>query len=448
MNEVFDYIDTNKDSAIELLSKLVSQPSVAATGQGIKECSELVTKLLDELGANPKLHDLGEGSPVISGEIKSKKNPNRTILFYNHYDVQPPEPLELWETAPFTPSVRDGKMYGRGVSDDKGELTGRLKLTEAFLKTWNDVPCNFKFLFEGEEEIGSIHLSQYLKRDPEIFKADGVVWEFGGVDPMGRPQVVLGVKGILYVQLTANVAKKDAHSSLGAIVPNPAWRLVGALNTLKKGEKIMIPGWYDGVRKFTKEELQWIKRAPYDAKAIKEDLGIKNFIGKMNVEEAKQALAGKPTCTICGILSGYTGPGSKTVLPGEAFAKIDFRLVPDQDPDDLIRKLRKHLATQGYSDVRITYSEGEKAKRTSPNEPIAIAANLAAEEVYKTPAIVQVSSPGTGPMYLFEAPCVAIGGGHAFSNAHAPNENKELEFLVKGMKWVADTVNRFAETPA
>jgi acetylornithine deacetylase/succinyl-diaminopimelate desuccinylase-like protein len=445
MKEVFDYIDSNKDSAIELLSKLVSQPSVAATGQGIKECSDLGLRLLDELGANPKLYDIGEGSPLVAGEIKSKKNPSKTILFYNHYDVQPPEPLELWDSPPFTPTIRDGKMYGRGVSDDKGELAGRLKLTEAFLRTWMDVPCNFKFVFEGEEEIGSIHLGQYVKKYPELFKADGVIWEFGGVNPKGRPQVVLGVKGILYVQLTSKVAKKDAHSSLGAVVQNPAWRLVGALNTLKKGEKIMIPGWYDDVRKFTKEELGWIRKAPYEAKAIKADLGIKNFIDNMSVEEVKKALAGKPTCTICGIYSGYTGEGSKTVLPGEAFAKIDFRLVPDQDPDDLIRKLRKHLVTQGYEDVKITYSEGEKAKRTSPTEPIAIAAKIAAEEVYKSPPIIEISSAGTGPMYLFDAPCVAIGGGHSFSNAHAPNENKDLRYLVMGMKWVADTVNRFAE---
>ncbi len=447
MKEVFDYIEANKDSAVELLSKLVSQPSVAATGEGIRECSELVAKLLDETGADPETYDIGEGSPVIAGEIKSKKNPNKTVLFYNHYDVQPPEPLELWETPPFSPNIRDGKMYGRGVSDDKGELVGRLKLTEAFLKVTGDLPCNFKFLFEGEEEIGSIHLERYLKKYPELFKADGVVWEFGGVDSKGRPQVILGVKGILYVQLTAKVAKKDAHSSLGAIVGNPAWRLVGALNTLKKGEKILIPGWYDDVRKFTKEELALIKKAPYEAKAQKEELGIKQFIDNMSVEEAKQALAGKPTCTICGMNSGYIGPGSKTVLPSEAFAKIDFRLVPDQDPDDLIKKLQKHLVKQGYGDVKITYSEGEKAKRTSPKEAIAVAAKLAADEVYQTQTIISVSSAGTGPMYLFEAPCVAIGGGHSFSNAHAPNENKQLDYLVKGMKWVAATVNRFAEMP-
>ncbi len=446
MKQVFEYIDSDKECAIEMLSKLVSQPSVAATGEGIQECSKLVVKLLEELGASPKIHYIGKGSPVVSGEIRSRKNPGKTILFYNHYDVQPPEPLELWETPPFTPTIKDGKMYGRGVSDDKGELVGRLKLTEAFLKTWNDVPCNFKFLFEGEEEVGSIHLHEYLKKYPGIFKADAVIWEFGGVDPKERPQVVLGVKGILYVQLTSKVAKRDAHSSLGAIVENPAWRLVGALNTLKKGDEILIPGWYDDVRKFTREELELIRKAPYDAQSIKKYLGIKSFIKDMKIEEAKKALVGKPTCTICGLNSGYTGAGSKTVLPSKAFAKIDFRLVPDQDPDDLVMKLRRHLAKHGYKDVKITYSEGERAKRTSPREPIALAAKDAAQQVYSTTPIVEISSAGTGPMYLFKAPCVAIGGGHAFSNAHAPNENKRLEFVVKGMKWVADTVNRFAET--
>jgi acetylornithine deacetylase/succinyl-diaminopimelate desuccinylase-like protein len=447
MKQVYDYIDSNQQDAIETLSKLVGQPSVAATGEGIEECSKLVFQLLESLGANPKVHSIGEGSPVISGEIKSKKNPKKTILFYNHYDVQPPDPLELWETPPFSPTIKDGKMYGRGVSDDKGELVGRLKLTEAFLKSWNDLPCNFKFLFEGEEEIGSIHLSQYLKKYPEIFKADGVIWEFGGVDPKERPQIILGVKGILYVQLTAKVAKRDAHSSLGAIVENPAWRLVGALSTLKKGDKILIPGWFDDVRKFTSEELALIKKAPYDARAMKEYLGIRNFIGNMGVEEAKKALAGKPTCTICGFNSGYVGAGSKTVLPSEAFAKIDFRLVPDQDPDDLLKKLSKHLAKQGYGDVKITYAEGEKAKRTSPREPIALSAKVAAGEIYPKSPIVEVSSAGTGPMYLFEAPCVAIGGGHAFSNAHAPNENKRLEFMFKGMKWVSCTVEKFSQIP-
>ena len=442
--DVFGRIDSNKGEAVEMLKDFASQPSVSASGQGIRECALLTEGLLAGLGADPRTFDIGEGSPVVAGEIKSKSNPGKPVLFYNHYDVQPPEPHELWESPPFQPTVRDGKLYGRGVADDKGELIGRVNLVRAFLEARGDVPCNFKFLFEGEEEVGSVHLHQYLKRYPGIFKADAVVWEFGGVDARERPNVVLGVKGILYVQLAASVASREAHSSLGAIVENPAWRLVAALNTIKKGDKIMVPGWLEDVRALTPEEKALVKRQPYDALSVRRDLGIKEFIGKMGADEAKLALVGKPTCTICGLHSGYTGPGSKTVLPSEAFAKIDFRLVPDQDPEDLHRKLAKHLARQGFADVKVSYSEGEKAKRTSYKAPIAVAAREAAIEVYSTEPVVTVSSAGTGPMYLFEAPSVAIGGGSAFSRAHAPNENLRLDLFVKGMKWVARTVDRFA----
>ena len=309
LREVFDRIDSGRDGALEMLRKLVSQPSVAASGQGIRECAKIVEGLLEGLGADPSVFDIGEGSPVISGEIKSRRNPKKTVLFYNHYDVQPPEPLELWETPPFEPAVRDGRMYGRGAADDKGELVGRINLTKAFLEARGDLPCNFKFLFEGEEEVGSIHLGEYLKRYPEIFRADSVVWEFGGVDPKERPNVVLGVKGIFYVQLTATTAARDAHSSLGAVVENPAWRLVGALNSIKQGDRILIPGWYEHVRKLSREERELVKEQPYDAAAVKRDLGVRGFIGGMGVQEVKEALVNKPTCTICGIYSGYTGPG-------------------------------------------------------------------------------------------------------------------------------------------
>jgi acetylornithine deacetylase/succinyl-diaminopimelate desuccinylase-like protein len=441
---VFEYIDSNQDRAVETLKTLVKYPSVSAKGDGIGECAQHVKRLLEDLGVESKLLDIGKGCPVVYGEVKSKRNPKKTVLFYNHYDVQPPEPLELWESPPFEPREKNGKIFGRGVADDKAELVGRLKLTEAFLETRNDVPCNFKFLIEGEEEIGSAHLHEYAKKYPDFFKADGVVWEFGGVDSKERPLVTLGVKGILYVELVSRNAKRDAHSSVAAVVENPAWRLVWALNSMKRNEKILIPGWYENVRPFTKEELRLIRKQPTEEKAQKEELGIKKFIGGMRGIEVRKALAGKPTCTICGLFSGYIGPGSKTVLPKEAIAKVDFRLVPDQDPADLLRKLKSHLESEGFSDVEITFAELEKPARTSPDEPIAKAAAIAAEKVHNKKPVIMVSSAGTGPMFLFKAPCVAIGGGYPSSRAHAPNENTRIDLFMKGMKWVADTVNRFA----
>jgi acetylornithine deacetylase/succinyl-diaminopimelate desuccinylase-like protein len=441
---VFDHIDSNNAKSLDALKKLVRQPSVSAKGEGIEECANLVLEMLQDLGASPRILRVDDGNPLIVGEIRSKSNPKKTLLFYNHYDVQPPEPLDEWFFPPFEPTEKEGKLYGRGVSDDKAELVGRVSVTKAFLETWGDVPCNFKFLFEGEEEIGSTHLHDYVKRFPDAFKAHATIWEFGGVDAKERPQVVLGVKGIFYVELRAKNANRDVHSSLGAIVDNPAWRLVWALNSLKKGEKILVPGWYDDVKPLTRIDNEYLENWPYPEKEVRKELGLKNFIGGIKGMEVRKAFVAKPTCTICGLYSGYTGPGSKTVLPKEALAKIDFRLVPEQDPVDLQRKLVRHLKKRGFPDIEITYAEGEKAARTSPKEPISIAALEAAKLAFDKKPVVVLSSAGTGPMYLFKSPCVAIGGGHSKSQAHAPNENLRLDLFNKGMKWVAETVRIFA----
>ncbi len=384
-------------------------------------------------------------NPLIFGEIKSRKNPSKTIIFYNHYDVQPPDPLELWESPPFKPTLREGKLYARGISDDKAELISRIYATEAFLKTREDVPCNLRFIFEGEEEIGSTHLHEYILEYPDLFKADAVLWEFGGVDANDVPQIILGVKGILYVELTVRGANRDAHSSLGAIVQNPAWRLTWALNTLKDAAgKIMIPGWYDNVRSFNSNEIELLQEEFFDEEAYKRDLGIGSFMNNMTGLELKKARAGSPTCTICGLYSGYTGKGSKTVLPSSALAKIDFRLVPDQDPQDLVKKLRMHLDMSGFQDVEVSYSEGEPASRTDSREIIVKAAASAAESVYGVKPQIVVSSPATGPMYLFTPPKIAIGCAYPFVRQHSPNEHIRLDLFPKGIKWVAETVSIFA----
>lgn len=445
IRQVYDYLSENESHAVEQLVKLTRQPSVSATGLGINECAAMVKGMLEEVGASTKLLEIEGANPVVTGEIQSKKNPSKTMLFYNHYDVQPPEPLELWDSPPFEPAIKDGKIFGRGVADDKAELVGRLKLTEAFLKTLDDVPCNFKFLFEGEEEIGSSNLHAYKRSYPEAFKSDAVIWEFGSVDKNERPEITLGVKGILYVELTVKNASRDAHSSIAAVIDNPAWRLVEALNTLKKGDRILIPGWIDDVRLFNKKEIQLLEKQPSVESDLKNEYGVKQFIGGMKGLEVKKALAGKPTCTICGLNSGYSGPKSKTVLPKEAMAKIDFRLVPDQDAGKLRAKLRRHLDRKGFKDVQFTFVEEEDPKRTSPDEPIARAAVEAAKEVHRKEPVTLVSAAGTGPMFLFEAPAVCIGGGYPSTRAHAPNENTRIDLFGKSMKWVAETVSLYAK---
>src|SRR5215471_13825036 len=333
--------------------KLVSQPSVSARKEGIEECATLVEDMLKGEGATTKVLRADGAAPLVFGEIKSGRG-QKTLLFYNHYDVQPEEPLELWNSPPFKPEVRDGKIYGRGASDDKGELVSRLKIVETFLKTAGDLPCNVKFCFEGEEETGSVNLEEYVNRNQELFNADAVVWEYGTLDLEGRPMVSLGVKGMIYLEFVLKELDQDAHSSYAAALPSAPWRLVRMLNLLKdQDEQVLVPGWYDDVKPLSEEEIGVLDAMPFNAGEFMKAYGAKHLLGGMNERQAKKALIQRPTGNIAGIWAGYTGPGSKTVLPKEIHAKMDFRLVPDQDPKKLLSKMRTYLDQNGFADVAI-----------------------------------------------------------------------------------------------
>jgi acetylornithine deacetylase/succinyl-diaminopimelate desuccinylase-like protein len=233
MKKILQHVDRNMPGLVSDLQTLIRQPSVSAKNEGIEQCARLVAKMLKKSGIKSEILRLKGVAPLVYGEIKSKKNPNKTILFYNHYDVQPAEPFELWDDPPFSGKVKGNKIFGRGSADDKGELITRIKAVEAFLKQTGDVPCTVKFVIEGEEEIGSAHVEQYLKKYSKKFACDGVIWEFGYVDTKSRPIIGLGMKGLLYVELAAKESVRDAHSSLAVIIKNPAWRLIDALKTLR-----------------------------------------------------------------------------------------------------------------------------------------------------------------------------------------------------------------------
>lgn len=449
-NRYSQYVKDNLGRFADDIMRLSSQPSVSARKEGIEECSATVEMMLRDIGATTKVLRLEGAAPLVFGEMKSNRS-KKTLLFYNHYDVQPEEPLELWKSPPFKPEIRDGRIYGRGVSDDKGELVSRLKLTEAYLKTSGDLPCNVKFCFEGEEETGSVHLEEYVTRDPELFRADGVVWEYGTVDLENRPKVTLGVKGMIYVELVVQSLSQDAHSSYAAALPSAPWRLVRLLSLIKdEDERILVPGWYNNVETLSDEELKVLQEMPFDAEAFRENYGARNILGGMGSEQAKKALVQRPTANIAGIWAGYTGPGSKTVLPKEIHAKMDFRLVPDQDPTDLLKKLRQYLDNKGFSDVKIELESMEPAARTSYRDALAQAAIKAAEKVYGKKPVVELSSPGTGPLYIFsrryKMPSVDIGVSSEDGGIHAPNENLQLEQLQKGIIWIAETMEIFATT--
>ena len=447
-NAIDNYLDSKLEASIADLSRLCSQPSVAAQNWGMDECARLVGEMLKSRGFDVQILATG-GAPVVFGERKGKSD--RTLLFYNHYDVQPPEPLDLWDSPPFEPTLRDGKLYARGVSDDKGHITSRLHAIDAFLDRDGELPCNVKFIIEGEEETSSVHLHDFVRNHKELLAADACIWEFGGVDHREVPMQYLGMRGICYIELSVKTANIDAHSGLGgSIFPNAAWRLVWALNSLKgPDERIRIPGHYDEVVPPSPRDLEFIAALPDVADEYKSRYGVDHFLnGLTGGPELRTAEYFQPTCTICGLSSGYEGPGSKTVLPARAMAKVDFRLVPDQRPEKVLERLRKHLDDEGFSDVEINYLGGEPPARTDPDDPFVRLVVETAEPVYGQPMQIVPMTGGSGPNYPFihdlKLPVATAGVGYPGSQAHAPNENMRIDLYLKGAKHIARVLEAFS----
>ena len=449
MEGALAYARARRDAMLDDLRTLLRQPSVAAQNLGMAECAELVRQMLADIGARVEVVPLEGGHPVVFGEIDA--GAPRTLLFYNHYDVQPPEPLEEWEVDPFAAEIRDGRLIARGVADNKGNLMTRIKAVEAWLRGEGRLPVNVKFVIEGEEEIGSVHLGQFMERYAHRLAADGVVWESGGKDARGRPVIAAGCKGILYVELVARCANQDLHSSLAAIVPNPAWRLVQALATLKDvdSDRVLIEGFYDDVRAPTAAERELLERFPLEEDEMLASWGLDGFIGGLRGVALQEKLLYAPTCTICGLVSGYTGPGTKTVLPREARVKLDFRLVPDQRAEDILAKLRAHLERHGFGDLEIVVLGPEDPAQTDLDHPLVGVCRDTAREVYGVEPVLRPRMAGTGPMYLFHragltATVDGVGIGHHGSLVHAPNENVFVEDYYRGIEHVIRILDRFA----
>lgn len=451
MNSVLRHVDKNMGDLVRDLQTLIRQPSVSAKNEGLDECAFLVSDLLKKSGILSEILRLDKKTaPIVYGEIKSKSNSSKTLLFYNHYDVQPVEPCDLWHDPPFSGKIKGNKVFGRGSSDDKGELITRIKAVESYLKTTDDVPCNIKFVVEGEEETGSAHIDQYLKKYKKKFSCDGVIWEFGYVDSQDRPIIGLGMKGLLFVELSVQESVRDAHSSLAVLIKNPAWRLIEAVNTLRDSNgKILIKDWYNDVVPLSNTDLKIIQKEPFDEKSFKKEFGIKSFLGNKKGMDAKKALVGDATCNIAGFVSGYTGQGAKTVLPSKALVKIDFRLVPKMDPNKQVIRLKRHLKSKGFGDIKIKVYHGEAAARINSQEPFVKNVMESADESFGS-SILNVSNAGTGPMHSFvnilKAPCISIGSTYMFSRIHSPNEFARIDLLKKTTKCMCLIMEKFANT--
>jgi len=450
MTDISSYIDAHLEETIAQLREYVALPSVAAQRQSIPETAEFVRRMLEGIGATAEiLPKEAPGNPVVLGELPGASS--KTLLLYNHYDVQPAEPFELWTAPPFEQRREGDLLYGRGINDNKGHLVSRLMAIRALQEAnGGRLPVTIKFLVEGDEEIGSPKLHEFVEQHRERLAADVCLHEGGGVNASGRPVVSLGVKGILAVQLKVRTAARDSHSSYAATVPSAAWRLVWALATLKDaGERIRIPGFYDAVRPPTEQEEAFLRALPSEEEKLKENLELRDFVCGVRGYDYNRRIVFEPTCTINGIISGYTGPGMKTVLPSTAKAKLDFRLVPDQDPDDIADKVRKHLAAEGFNDVEVTLAEGEFPARSDANHPFVELVQRTAREVYGQEPVVYPNMAGTQPLYpmmqLLGVPMASAGIGYPDARAHAPDENIRLSDFILGTKHVAAIIEGLGE---
>jgi acetylornithine deacetylase/succinyl-diaminopimelate desuccinylase-like protein len=444
---VDSFLKSNLDRYIAETVRLCAQPSISARGEGIRECADLVAELLTHHGLNVQKFET-PGNPILVGRL-SGRSP-RTLLFYNHYDVQPPEPLEEWTTPPFQPTIRDGMLFARGVSDDKGEFIGRLAAMDAVrAANGGELPCGVVFVVEGEEEVGSHNVAAFVREHTDLLKCNGAIWEVGGVGIQGEVGSVLGCRGVLTLELSVQLMKMDAHSGGAHALPNSAWRLIRALVSLKdKHEHILIPGFYDAVKPPSAIDLQLLDALPDDESRIREVLGIREFVNGMTGKDLERAVF-NPTCNIQGLTAGYQGPGSKTIVPARASVKIDFRLVPDQDPDDIYNKLRRHLDSQGYNDVSMSRSGAMWPYKASADDPFIQLTKRIGEELYQQPFRLNPLAGGSSPEYAFglplgNIPIVWAGVGYFNSRAHAPDENIRLADFLKGSQYLARILQEFA----
>jgi acetylornithine deacetylase/succinyl-diaminopimelate desuccinylase-like protein len=449
--QIDEHINAHLDYWIEQLARLCAQPSISAQGLGITECAALVADILREQDYEAEIMPTG-GHPVVYAESNHSDSNGKTLLFYLHYDVQPPEPLELWGSPPFTLTRIEDRLVARGVTDDKGHIIARLAALAAVRDCAGGLPCRIKFIIEGEEELGSPHLPPFIEQQREKLAADACIWEFGSVNYADAPLQTLGMRGLCYVELSVKTATMDAHSGLGgSIFPNAAWRLVWALNTIKdREERILIPGFYENVRPPTPRDLELLDACPDEAQELLQAFGLRGFLkGLTGGLPLRQAAVFEPTCTICGLTAGYQGGGPKTVLPAEARAKIDFRLVPEQMPEEIVPKLRAHLDLLGFEDVEITFIGGVRPAKVDPDHPFVQLTNQAARDVYGIEPVVEPIIGGSGPNYPFihvlGLPVVSAGIGYPGGRAHAPNENIRIGDFINGTRHTARIITRFGE---
>ena len=442
MNNVIDFINVNRDRYLEELKALLAIPSISALPEhagDVRRCAEWCGDEMRRVGLEHVRLMETPGNPIVYGDwLGAPGGP--TVLFYGHYDVQPVDPLNLWESPPFEATVRDGEIYARGAADDKGQVFMHLKAVEAHLKQNNRLPINMKFMLEGEEEVGSAHLDDFIREHKADLKADVVVISDSAMFDRGVPSICYGLRGLVYFQIDLRGSSTDLHSgSFGGAVANPAFVLAQLLAQMKdRGGRVKIPGFYDDVLPLQEEERQAWASLPFNEKKYKKDFGIPKLAGETGYTTLERTWA-RPTFEINGLLSGFTGEGAKTVLPAVSMAKVSMRLVPNQDPNAIAQRFEAYLRKIAPKTVelKITRMHGGKPWMTSYDNPFMQAAGRAIERGFGRPPVFTREGGSIPVVSTFQEelglPAVLFGVGLPDENAHAPNEKLDISNFHSGI---------------
>ncbi|MFC5321069.1 M20/M25/M40 family metallo-hydrolase [Bradyrhizobium oligotrophicum] len=444
LNAVFAHVENQKQDFLARVMDYVRHPSISAHNIGIAEVAALLVTMLQEIGLEAETVPTA-GHPMVLGRWQNKPGAP-TVLLYGHYDVQPPDPLELWVSPPFEPTIRDGRIYARGIGDNKGQHFAQLMAIESHLKVHGELPCNVIVLLEGEEEIGSPRIAEFVAGHREKLKADYVVTADGPMHPSGRPTMTYGVRGMCSFELRAKHARRDVHSgNLGGIVPNPIWTLVHLLGTMKNAAgEITIDGLHDAIVPLSALDVAAVERLPLDLDAAKASLGLTRLDAPAE-RGYYERLMFHPTLTINGFHGGYGGPGSKTVLPCEAVVKCDIRLVEAMTPDDVLAKVEAHVKKHS-PEVEFIPRGGMLPSRVPLDTPYGAIIRDAIELAQGVPPLEFPCTGGSLPDYVFTkilgVPAFVVPYANADEANHAPNENMTIDCFYNGIRTGAALLDR------
>lgn len=440
------YVEKSSRRFIEDLKELCSFPSISNHGlDAIAPARDWIASRLGRFTDRVETLEAG-GMPALYAEVAGSGH--RRLLLYQHYDVQPVDPIELWQSQPFEPVEKDGKIIARGVADDKADVMARIHALET-LEELGGIPVTLRFLVEGEEEIGSRSFENIAHEHADKLSADGCLWESGAsYDSAGRPTLQFGCRGLLYVQLRTKLLDFDQHSGYASIFPSAAMYLIEALASLRDRDmNIRIDGFYDRLIKPTAADRQMMARIDPEVEERRHLVGFDRLIRDPKPEQVIEQLLFTPTCNIAGVTTGYQGPGSKTVLPAEATAKLDFRLIADQDPGDILARLRKHFDAHGFEKVEIVWHDAEKPARSDPDSDVARSVIDCVRELHGEP-VLWPFMPATGPMHpvvsdLGIPTVLPVGVGRPDNRVHAPNENIRADDYLNTVRLMCRVWERF-----